>query len=182
MYKKVLIALTLLLTYAVGAQADDLSADVYEALFGQVLGHNPDKNARVIIAQELETQWIDNYTKEDSLIKDTGGTNDVDQLVEALREISKNGGELKWHPSDGRINIVRDLDGSSNPKYINKKCKFGTFYTVSKVVFNKSKNVALLKYSRHCAPMAGSGEFLILLKYNSEEGWVVIGGKTFWIS
>ena len=52
---------------------------------------------------------------------------------------------------------------------------FRLYYTVSRVAFSADRGLALLKYTRHCAPVSGAGEFFLALRL--EEGqWRIIGG------
>ncbi len=62
-----------------------------------------------------------------------------------------------------------------------KENYFRPYYTVSRVAFSEDRTLALLKYTRHCAPLSGGGEFFLALRLEDDQ-WRIVGGRTLWIS
>ena len=170
---------------------------VYESLFLEITG---DTHTKYYVADATENDWFkDNpfqNEKWEKALDDLGGINI--ELVKMLYDINKNSSPINWtpiitnaellpseyvigvdpHTTGERCLVNRDeanIDIMQNNKYMR------SYYTISKVAFSQDRKTAILKFSRHCAPMSGAGEFFVAFKFE-EKRWQMIGSRMLWIS
>ena len=168
---------------------------VYESLFLKITGNTQEK---YYIVEVTENEWFQanpfNENEWSSSLDDLGGINI--ELIKTLYKNNNKSGSLNWNPFitnaqllPPKYNVNANFSGSNCwveeseaniDVTINNKSN-RSYYTVSRVGFSKNNKNAIVKLSRHCAPMSGAGEFFIAFEF-VEKQWKVIGGRTLWVS
>ncbi len=164
---------------------------IYEALFLEIIG---DAVSVYYIADQTEDLWF----KKNSLQSSQAAHPEFPaSLMGKLYEKNESAHELDWEPiitNGNRLSIKYDYALASRAK----KCLvqrdqshigvrhssglyFRPFYSVSRVAFSEDRTEALVKYSRHCAPLSGAGEFLVLFEYR-DQGWHIKAEAVLWVS
>lgn len=168
---------------------------VYESLFLKITG---DAHSKYYLVEVTESNWFQGNPFDESSWKHSLNTlgNINFELIKKLYEKNKTSVPIDWNPfitnaqlltSEYNVNphmsgencFVEKKEGNIN-LYKNNK-GYRSYYTVSNVVFSSGGNKAILKFSRHCAPMSGAGEFFVVFEFVDKQ-WKVIGGKTLWVS
>lgn len=170
---------------------------VYEALFLKI---SKDAHSKYYVAEVNESDWfkknpLDNKVWEKSL-KELGNINIG--LVKELYKINQKSTSINWVPfiTNGKL-LPSEYVIGVDPGFSGKNCLvpknkanidvrtndkyMRSYYTVSKVAFSTDQKTALLKVSRHCAPMSGGSEFFVTFKFQDNQ-WKMVGSRTLWIS
>lgn len=163
---------------------------VYESFFEVVAGEG---NPLLFLAAATENDWFKANPFEegewDDYLDDLGGI-PID-LVEELYRVNRDSVPIGKNPRPANVEFLparsggeeRCLVGEDEP-HIGVRSQGGyyrAYYTVSRVAFSQDRTHALLKYSRHCAPLSGGGEFFAAFRLEGQQ-WQVIGGRMLWIS
>ena len=171
---------------------------VYESLFLKIIG---DARTEYFLVESTESHWFKTnpYVSEEWEKHFSAEDGLSAEIIKSLYASNVESTSLSWSPfltnakllpsrynkparsvkqqelclvEEGKGNIsIRTKDGKG----------YRSYYTVSKVAFSEGGELALVKYSRHCAPLSGAGEFLVVLQF-IENGWSVVSGKVLWIS
>jgi hypothetical protein len=168
---------------------------VYETLFLEIF-----KNAhsKYYLVEATESYWFtENPFSESDWIDDLSDLGDIDiDIIKKLYENNEASTLINWIPFITNASLLpsRYVTGSredENNCFVNKEDSnvgifkggkgYRAYYTVSNVAFSRDANKAIVKYSRHCAPMSGAGGFFVVFQF-IENQWKVIGGRRLWIS
>jgi len=174
-----------------------LEEQVYESVFHHVI---KDVNKKVYIASNTDSTWfvrekIEEVKKYISRIKEAELPV---ELLEPLYRTNQTSNKITWSPiiinaeflpEEYASNLKENKSGynclvetgKGNVGIRTKSKEYRSYYTISKVIFSKNKDQALLKVGKHCAPMSGAGEWLVALRKVGME-WKISGSLMFWIS
>jgi len=166
---------------------------IYEALFSDLFKEI--MHVSFYLANTTENRWfIKNPFKKEywgQKLKDLGGISI--ELVQELYRVNKTNRHVNWksaildpiflqeeytlnsnNKNTDELCLVEEGQGNVD-MYTNTGKQYRSYYTVSKVAFSKDRRYALVKYSKHCAPLSG-GEFLASFEFKNNK-WNLIGYK-----
>lgn len=172
----------------------EMDEAVYESLFLYLYKGNYEP---LYIANATESQWFKKYpisqVNEDELTKLPGI---YPKLLQQLYEINSDPGPLNWMSDLINVRFMKGYYANIENEHLDKTCyvdrrdttieKFTiksylrAYYTVSKVAYSKDKKIALLKYTYHCSPKSGAGDWLVTLQIE-DNNWQVIDSINHWI-
>jgi hypothetical protein len=168
---------------------------IYETIFLKVIGNTYNKYHLV---ETTESAWFIKHPYETEDWNTLLDSSDAitPELIKELYRVNASSLPLNWTPfltnakflpshyNDGPSQIenhcfVEEKDATidirSNGSY------YRSYYSISNVAFSSNNETAIVKYSRHCAPLTGAGEFIVVLQRINKQ-WQVIGGINLWIS
>jgi len=168
---------------------------VYETLFLKIIG---EAHSKYYLVETTEANWFKENPYEESdwlgKLEALGGINI--ELIKELYKKNKKSDPINWNPFITNAHLLPP-EYNVNPRKSNKNCLvpseegnvniyknnkgYRSYFTVSNVVFSEDGKKAILKYSRHCAPMSGAGEFFAVFEFVDNQ-WKVVGGRMLWIS
>lgn len=167
---------------------------VYESLFLYLYKGSYET---LFIANATESKWFKNnpisQVNEDEIAKLHGIH---PKLLQQLYEINAEQRPLNWMPDLINASFLKgyyaniEKDRRDKTCYVDRrdttidkftiKSYLRAYYTVSKVAYSNDRMIALLKYTYHCSPKSGAGDWLVTLRFE-DNNWQVVGAINHWL-